>query len=613
MQGIEGSVPAVSAGARVSPLELREAGSLVWDGPAGDRPVSSARVFRPHAMNVFISYRRDDSAVAAKLLHEELAHHFGAEQVFMDIEDIGYGDDFVARIGSHLDAADVVVVVIGPRWLEILKARANGEDWVREELRRALARRAATGSPRLIAALVDGAGIPSAGLPDDLKPLASTNMLAINPRALNESLNALAEAVQGSRFADVALDLKRRQRLRIAAAAAGLAVFLAGWVSVFDLLGLDTRAATATMLLSGALPGNAPPPWSGEVVLVAIDEKTVSRVGRDFGPAWRAEHAQFLQRAAAAGARTVAFDISFAADGPDAADAAFADALAAARERMPVIVAVHEMKGDAPLIAPRLAALVHWGIACAGDRLGVARLMPLAVERAASTRPLVMPSLALAAVAGGAPLVAPDPVSRQLRLQRGGRELTLRFQTFEAVTRPQNACPAIQPGDRVAGQLFDPAALPPLDRPPQRLAYEAVLAGEAEALALLKDRIVLVGVQLPREDRTAIAGGERWGVDLHAAQIDALLRGATIAPLPWPAQAALAVAMALAGAFTAAALRRRPLPLRALVLAAIGAGFVAAAVLLYRTDRSLVGIAYGLVALALGAWLAGRLLPQGAR
>jgi len=564
-------------------------------------------------MNVFISYRRDDSALAAKLLHEDLARHFGAEQVFMDIEDIGYGDDFVARIGSRLDDADVVVVVIGPRWLEILKQRLGGDDWVREEVRRALERRASSGAPRVIAALVDGAAVPAAGLPDELKPLASTNMLPINPRALNESLNALAEAVQGRRFADVSDELKRKQRLRLAAAAAGVVVFLSGWVSAFDLLGLDTRAATATMLVSGALPGTEPP-WSGEAVLVAIDEKTVTAVGRDFGPGWRAEHAQFLRRAAAAAARSVAFDITFAADGPDAADTAMAEAVAEVRARMPVIVGVHEMKGDKPLIAPRLAGLVNWGLACAGERLGAARLMPLAVERpVANAAPIVMPSLALAAIAGDAPLFAPDRVLRQLRLQRGGRELTLRFEALEQVSRPQNACPAIQPGDFVASQLFDPAALPPLERPPQRLAYEDVLRGEPAALAALKDRIVLVGVQLPREDRISVAGGERWGVDLHAAQIDALLRGATIAPLPWAAQAALAVALAVAGAFAAARLRRRPSWLRLLSIAALGAGFVAAAVLLYRADRTLVGIVYGLVALALGAWLAGRLLPKEAR
>jgi hypothetical protein len=47
-------------------------------------------------MKVFISYRRDDSIVHARLIHNELAARFGTDDVFMDIDDIEAGDDFVA-------------------------------------------------------------------------------------------------------------------------------------------------------------------------------------------------------------------------------------------------------------------------------------------------------------------------------------------------------------------------------------------------------------------------------------------------------------------------------------------------------------------------------------
>lgn len=569
-------------------------------------------------MKIFISYRRDDSVLAAKLLHNELAGHFGEDDVFMDIDDIGYGDDFVAAIERHLADADVVVAVIGPRWLEILQARLRGDDWVREEVRRALALRAATGKPRVIAALVEGATEPVAGLSEDLQALRTSNMLRINPRALNESLNALAEAVQGRRFASVADELKRRQRLRMAAGAVGLIVFLGSWVSLFDLLGLDTRAATATMLASSILPGAPPAPWSGKVVLAVIDEKTAAAVGREFDASWRAEHARFVMRAADAGAQAVAFDITFAADGPEAADAALHSALAAVKDRMPVVVGVHDMKGSEPQIAPRLKGHVFWGIACAGERLGLATLMPLAVERNrprtkagadAGPQAVVIPSLALAVFSGGDEIVAPDNIHRLVSFQRAGRRFDLRFQAFERISRPQGGCPAIEPGDHVASQLLDPAAVPPLDGPPQRIAYEEVLRGDAQAVQALAGNIVLVGVQLPQEDRTAVAGGgERWGMELHAAQIDAMQRRSAIEALPWVAQVLLAVSLALVGAFTAARLRRARRWLRALAIAAVGVAFIIAAVLLYRSQQLLVGIPYGLVALALGAGLAGRFL-----
>ncbi len=570
-------------------------------------------------MNVFISYRRDDTALAAKLLHGELARYFGDENVFTDIEDIGYGDDFVAAIDKHLASADVVVVVVGPRWLEILQARMRGDDWVREEVRRALALRAATGKPRVIVALVEGAKEPVDGLPEDLLALRSLNMLRIDPRALNESLNTLAEAVQGRRFASVADEMQRRQRARIAAVAVGMVVFLGGWVSVFDLLGLDTRTASATMLLSSALPG-AEAPWSGTVVLAAIDEKTVAAVGRPFGADWRAEHGRFLLRAADAKARTVAFDITFATDGPDAADAALADALSAVKDRMTVVVGVQDMDGDRPRIAPRLdALLVHWGVACAGERLGVARSMPLVVvpegmEEGAGAPRDPLPSLALAAFSGGGKVNPPDVVRQRLTFTRAGTSEELRFHTFEQLTRSQRQCPAIRKGDFVASQLFDPGALPPLDRPPRRIAYEDILRGEPQALAALSGRIVLVGVQLPGQDSLEISGGrELWGSQLIAAQIDAMERRASILPLPLFAQVVMAIATALLGALATARLQRRTRVVRMTALAAIGVAFIGAAVALYRSEQLLVGIPYGLVSLALGAWLAGRLSSGGLR
>jgi CHASE2 domain-containing sensor protein len=570
-------------------------------------------------VKVFISYRRDDSALAAKLLHNELARHFGADNVFMDIEDIGYGDDLVAAIDSHLAGADVVVVVIGPRWLELLQARLRGDDWVREEVRRSLALRASTGTgrPRVIAALVEGAKVPVDGLPEDLQLLRSSNMLRIDARALNQSLNTLAEAVQGRPFASIADEMQRRRRAQMAAVAAGTVVFLAGWVSLFDLLGLDTRAATATMRLSSALPG-AEAPWGGTVVLASVDEKTVAAVGRPFGPAWRAEHAQFVLRAAEAGALTVGFDLTFDADGPDAADAALAGALASVGGRMPVVVGVQEVDGSLPRIAPRLAALVQWGIACAGERLGLARSMPLLVERKvagekpagqpaapAEAEPMAWPSLALAAFSIGGkadPLSEVQQRQQRVTVVRGAnrRSAELPFHAFEQVTRAQRECPAIQKGDRVASQLFDPGALPALDRPPQRIAYEDVLRGEPQALAALSGRIVLVGVQLADQDSFEISGGrKRWG--------------SAIVPLPAVAQVLMAIAMALLGALAAAHLSRRPRAVRLLAVAALGAGFIAAAVLLYRSEQLLLGIPYGLVALALGAWLGGRFSSKGLR
>ena len=125
-------------------------------------------------MKVFISYRRDDSIVHARLIHNELAARFGADDVFMDIDDIDYGDDFVRLIDEHLARADVVVAVIGPRWNELLQRRLQADDYVRHELSSALARRM-----RVIPVLVGGAPPPGTELPADLAELRRLNFLTL--------------------------------------------------------------------------------------------------------------------------------------------------------------------------------------------------------------------------------------------------------------------------------------------------------------------------------------------------------------------------------------------------------------------------------------------------
>ncbi len=115
-------------------------------------------------VNIFISYRRDDSSVHARLLYKELLGYFDADDVFMDIQDIGYGDDFAQLIDDHLAQAEVVLVVIGPQWIDLIEQRLRGDDWVRHEVEHALTQRAA-GRLRVLPVFVGGAGWGAAKLP----------------------------------------------------------------------------------------------------------------------------------------------------------------------------------------------------------------------------------------------------------------------------------------------------------------------------------------------------------------------------------------------------------------------------------------------------------------
>jgi hypothetical protein len=67
---------------------------------------------------IFLSYRRQDSQSATGRLADRLEEHFGAERVFRDHESIVAGEDFVEAIRRAIEASTVVLVVIGPRWLE---------------------------------------------------------------------------------------------------------------------------------------------------------------------------------------------------------------------------------------------------------------------------------------------------------------------------------------------------------------------------------------------------------------------------------------------------------------------------------------------------------------
>jgi CHASE2 domain-containing sensor protein len=549
-------------------------------------------------MKVFISYRRDDSIIHSRLIHNELAARFGQGDVFMDIDDIDYGEDFARKINDRLDAADVVVAVIGPQWADILQRRAHGDDYVRHELARSLAM-----GKRIVPVLIGQAAPPGAGLPPDLAGLRLLNCLRMEERSLKAHINELLEAIRGGSFED---ELRERNRLRLArwaGAALGLAMFFAAWLALLDFVGLDTRFASATMWL--AQPGTTAP-WSGEVMLVAIDEKSQEAMGRPFDASWRREHAQLIERLSKAGARSIAFDVFIEREGKPEDDDALETAISTAKAT-PVIFAVKRMEGNHPALLPRIAKVAAGGIACGGMKFDYARSMPLAVQRGQ----LLFPSLALGAFNGGGKVESLSEADRELRVRvvQDDRSPDVGFSSAETRRTVEAGCEAIQRGDRIALQWFDPALLPQLRSPDRRVPYEQVLqAANDSDLAMFKGKIVLVGLTLAGRDVfTVPRAGDRWGAELHVEQVDALVRGDVIRPMGFAASVVLMLGLGLAGASLRHALGRRVWWAR--VIAASG-GIVACAalaVVIYRIDHVLVNLPYAVAAFMLSWWLAARL------
>jgi hypothetical protein len=56
---------------------------------------------------VFINYRREDTAPYAGRLYDRLTAHFGEGQVFIDIDQIEPGEDFVEAINRKVGTCDI--------------------------------------------------------------------------------------------------------------------------------------------------------------------------------------------------------------------------------------------------------------------------------------------------------------------------------------------------------------------------------------------------------------------------------------------------------------------------------------------------------------------------
>jgi hypothetical protein len=75
---------------------------------------------------VFISYRRDDSGGYARAIYQHLVMRFGPNAVFMDLETLQPGLDFVSQLRDILKSAKVVLVLIGKDWAGHAKTVSPG-------------------------------------------------------------------------------------------------------------------------------------------------------------------------------------------------------------------------------------------------------------------------------------------------------------------------------------------------------------------------------------------------------------------------------------------------------------------------------------------------------
>src|SRR5215472_16028819 len=66
---------------------------------------------------ITISYRHYDSLDITGRIFDRLTGHFGDEAVFRDIDSSQPGADFRRHIDRVLDESDIILAIVGPRWI----------------------------------------------------------------------------------------------------------------------------------------------------------------------------------------------------------------------------------------------------------------------------------------------------------------------------------------------------------------------------------------------------------------------------------------------------------------------------------------------------------------
>jgi TIR domain len=150
----------------------------------------------PSSGSVFISYRRQETSDIAGRLYDRLALRLGDDQVFMDVDRIELGVDFAEVIAQAVSTCQVLLAVIGPRWLTATdeggrRRLDDPDDIVRLEVQAALER-----DIRVVPILVAGAVMPRAHeLPESLAKLARRNALSLRHESFRYDADRLEEAI----------------------------------------------------------------------------------------------------------------------------------------------------------------------------------------------------------------------------------------------------------------------------------------------------------------------------------------------------------------------------------------------------------------------------------
>ncbi len=130
---------------------------------------------------IFINYRRQDTEGYVGRLYDHLLKQFKPHDIFMDVQNIEPGADFVQVLENAVSECDIFLAMIGPHWGKL--KNESGElrlhewnDFVRIEIETALKQ-----NKVVIPILVGGAKMPNPNtLPEAIQTLSRRNALTLS-------------------------------------------------------------------------------------------------------------------------------------------------------------------------------------------------------------------------------------------------------------------------------------------------------------------------------------------------------------------------------------------------------------------------------------------------
>ena len=172
----------------------------------------------------------------------------------MDVEDIAPGQLFARTIDETIADCDIALIVIGPRWAEVLRERAQHEqlDYVRHEIETALSRRIT-----IVPILVGGAGIAElTGLPGQLSALSQYEAVELRDGTFTNDCTRLARSLRLQPIpTGIAQTSSSKRALKIVLGSALLLILLlaaSGWLGIGPLGAYRTRKAVITQMFATA-------------------------------------------------------------------------------------------------------------------------------------------------------------------------------------------------------------------------------------------------------------------------------------------------------------------------------------------------------------------------